>query len=103
MLLIKDSNKFHFLPIGIFVGLLGLYFCLSLSSFAHIQIDRLAYLILCIVMSMLYLLNYRRDSLFCYETFFYFLYILCVFFSDIVLENLGVNDIVSSVYYTTFS
>ena len=52
---------------------------------------------------MLYLLNYRRDSLFCYETFFYFLYILCVFFSDIVLENLGVNDIVSSVYYTTFS
>lgn len=26
-----------------------------------------------------------------------------MFFSDIVLENLGVNDIVSSVYYTTFS
>ena len=33
MLLIKDSNKFHFLPIGIFVGLLGLYF---LSEFIFI-------------------------------------------------------------------
>lgn len=103
MLLIKYSNKFHFLPIGIFVGLLGLYSFLSIYSFVHIQIDRLTYLILCIVMSILYLLHYRRNSLFCYETIFYFLYILCVFFSDIVLDNLGVNNIVSSVYYTTFS
>lgn len=103
MLSIKSSNKFHFLPIAVLFVLLGLYFSLSLSSFAYIQIDRLAYLILCVVMSVLYLFQYRRNSLFCYETIFFFLYILCVFFSDIVLDNLGVNDIVSPVYYTTFS
>ena len=99
----RYSNKFHIFPISIFVALLGLYVSLSFTSFAHIQINRFAYLAMCVAMSILYLLHYRRKSLFCYETIFFALYILCVFFSDMVLDNLGVNVSVSSVYFTTFS
>lgn len=99
----KYSNNFHIFPIVIFVALLGLYVSLSMTSFAYVQINRFAYLAMCIVMSILYLLHYRRKTLFCYETIFFILYILCVFFSDIVLDNLRINVSVSSVYFTTFS
>lgn len=103
MSLRKYSNKFHIFSILVFIFFLVLYVYLDLNSFANIQISRLTYLVLCVVMSFLYLLFYRRNSLFCYETFFFPLYILCVFFSDIVLENLVGNELVSSVYFTTFS
>lgn len=99
----RYSNKFHIFPIAIFVALLGLYVSLSLTSFAHVQINRFAYLAMCIVMSILYLLHYRRKTLFCYETLFFSLYILCVFFADIVLNNIESNTIVSSLFYTSFS
>lgn len=99
----RYSNNFHIFPIAIFLVLIGLYGSLYLTSFTHVQINRFVILAMGIIMSILYLYHYRRNSLFCYETLFFTLYILCVFFAEIVLDNIGSDTIVSSLVYTTFT
>ncbi len=97
------GGKFHILSLTILIYLLILYANLSVSFFDYVQINRTAYLVLCISMSVLYLLLYRFKTFFCYETIFFALFILCVFFDDIILSNVPRNVFVSSVYYTKFS
>lgn len=99
----KSLNRtYHTISILLFFVLLVLYMDVSITKDV-LGLNRIVFLIGTIVMSVLYLSTYRRHDLMCFESIFLVLYILCVFFQELVLDNLLNDSMVSSVYYHHFS
>lgn len=99
----KLLNRFFYRGLWIVALLLMLLYFLSISNSIDDEIPRFPFLIGTIIIGFLYIIRYRRNDIFCYETIFFILYIISVFFRDIILDNLLDDSMVSSVFYTTFS
>lgn len=99
----KSFNRaYHTISILLFFVLLVLYIDVSITKDV-LGLNRIVFLIGTIVMSVLYLSTYRRHNLMCFESIFLVLYILCVFFQELVLDNLLNDSMVSDVFYHYFS
>ena len=61
------------------------------------------FFIMMVSISILYLYKYRRNNLFCFETIFFGLYILCTFFNGLIMQNLTDDSMVSQAYFYSFS
>lgn len=86
----------------LFAILLGLYFSISYCNLS-ITINRYVFLCGFIVLCLIYLFFYRGNNLLCFETIFFILYILCVFFKELIVDNLPDNSVVSRIFYIPFS
>ena len=96
-------NRFFYQILWIVaIILISLYF-VSVLGVSTRELPRMPFLIGSIVIGVLYIIRYRKNDIFCYETIFFILYVISVFFRDIVLDNLVDDSMVSSVFYTTFS
>lgn len=85
----------------LFSLLLCLYLSVSYNNIPYIP-NRQLFLFGMSLSCLIYIFLYRKDNLLCFETIFFPLYILSVFFKDLILDTLIGNSIVSSIYYTPF-
>lgn len=83
---------------GFFVLLVLYVFC---SYGTYRSFDRTPFLIFSLIISILYLIIYRKNTFFCYETFFLLLYIISAFFYDIIIKNLLDTSTVIAAYFNT--
>lgn len=98
---IMDS-KYRLFKTGLHISLIVLL--LLYISISHDEINAISktpFLAFSIVISVLYLIFYRRNSIFCYESFFLLLYILSAFFYNLVIENLLDTSTVSAAFFNT--
>lgn len=79
--------------------LLILYVCNELAEVS--SLNRVPFVVFSIIISTLYLIIYRKNGLFCYETFFLIFYILSAFFHDIIIKNLVDTSTVMAAYFNT--
>ena len=99
----KSFNRtYHTIAVVLFFVLLVLYIDVTLLK-GVLGLNRIVFLIGTIVISVLYILTYRRHDLMCFESIFLVLYILCVFFQELILDNLSNDSMVSPVFYHNFS
>lgn len=98
------SSSINFFDGLLYILLACLLFLYIFSSYSEItlMLNRYTFLYGMVILSFLYLFKYRKDNLFCFETIFFILYILSVFFNELILFNINDNSSVSSVYYTSF-
>ena len=95
------NNLFYIFLWVLFAFLLGIYFLVSNYSIPFI-LNRKVFLIGMIILCSIYIINYRKHNLFCFETIFFALYILSTFFKELIVDSLLDNSVVSSVFYTPF-
>ena len=95
-------NIFFYRGLWILAALLITLYFMNYTESIIVELPRMPFLIGTIVICFLYIIIYRRNDIFCYETIFFILFVLSVYFRDIVLDNLFDDSMVSSVLYTTF-
>lgn len=98
-IMVKQINIFRNALLTSFFVLMAMYLVCIYSSLG--SLPRLPFLLFSIVISLCYLLLYRSNSLFCFESFFLFIYILSTFFNEIVIENLPDSSVVSAAFFNT--
>ena len=85
------------------IFVLGLCF-LKISEAEAVQVpSRRLFLAITVVDVVLYLYFYRRDNLCCFEFIFFFLYIISVFFQELIINNIVDDFNVTSVLGYSFN
>lgn len=98
----------RFLDRFFYVAIIGMFFVLILAyvlvvdAGGLVKLDRTYFLFGVILVSISYLLRYRRKELLCFETIFFSLYILSVFFKELVLEKVLDDSTISPLFYFFF-
>lgn len=96
------ESKYRLFVTGLYISfflLFALYWGCQFDS--AYTLPRIPFLVFSIIISVLYLIVYRRNSIFCCESFFLLLYILSTFFYDIVIENSLDTSTVSAAFFNT--
>ena len=94
----RFSRIYYISTLLIWILLAGLYIILTFSN-NNIELPRIPFLVSSVIISVLYLFLYRRETLFCYETFFFIFFILSVYFYDIVIDNLADARMISPIFF----
>ena len=100
----ESLNKlFNFLLWGSLFVLGVLYMSCSMYDTLDL-LPNISFLIVSILLSVLYLVIYRRNSIFCYETFFLLLFVLSTYFNEIIVKNmLDTSNVMLAYFNVSFS
>lgn len=101
--LLKNINVKWLSSISLIVYLILLIFVKDITLSNTLTSLQTVSLTLSVFISVLYIVRYRMNSLLCYEFFFFPVYILSMFFTKLILENVSSEVFVSSVLSTSFS
>lgn len=74
--------------LGLLLDLVN-YVSLENYKILFIEFPNLYYPVIYIIVSILYLLKYRKDNLMCFEFPFLIIYFIIIFFKTLILDNLG--------------